>query len=669
MSEKINPMYPGNNEDSGKADTNSAEIETLTIEQTEAIDKVREIWNRALPVSSDSPYIVKKRIAPIGIRQFHDKIIVPIYRDFEDSPVSLQYISPVGEKKFHPGCSISGCFHTIGILTDTDLVYVVEGYATGITVFEATDIPVVVAFNSGNLKPVCAKLKEHFPKMEVVLAADNDISSEKKDGHNSGKESAIAAAEELGVKFSLCPVDSDFNDLICKFPDKAQGLYAVRDALTKTNTLDIYQDIIEEFNQKHAAVMFGGRCLVLTESYDPALSQPFTDFLPISAMKQYNENRTVPDPDNPKKETGVVDYWWKSPHRRSYSGVVFTPGEDIPGYYNLWNGFKIKENKGDWSLYRNHVRDIIADGNGDIYRWIIAWMARIVQDPGGKRPGTAIILRGGKGAGKGTFVNLFGEIFGLHFLTIAHATQVTGRFNHHLQNKVLVFVDEGFWAGDKAGEGIIKNLVTEPTLTIEQKGKDIVAVKNNINLMLATNSDWAVPAGFNERRFACFDVPDHVLQDKSYFGPLYQQMENGGCEAMLYDLMRHDYSDIDLKTIPRTKALMDQQYNTLNNAEKFWYDRLMEGTLSIDHADWCGQIPIYEHHAEYLEFAKNLKDRHPFSKELFGKAIVKLCPSVTKSRPFINGKRCWVYLYPTLEQCRDEFEKATGMEGLWPDES
>ncbi len=41
-------------------------------------------------------------------------------------------------------------------------------------------VPVVVAFNSGNLKAVCIKLKEHFPKIETVIAADNDIKSEKK---------------------------------------------------------------------------------------------------------------------------------------------------------------------------------------------------------------------------------------------------------------------------------------------------------------------------------------------------------------------------------------------------------------------------------------------------------------------------------------------------------
>ena len=201
MNDFSEKRYPADTEmTNGKADEHSAEIKTLTQEQSEAIRRVNAIWNRATSANSNHLYIKKKRIHPVGIRQIRDSLIIPICRDFGghgDTIVSLQYIQPTGEKKFHPNCPVTGGFYIIGNITDTDMVYVVEGYATGATVFEATDVPVVVAFNSGNIQAVCAKLKSEYPKMEIIIAADNDIESEKKHGRNSGKESAYGDSQRI----------------------------------------------------------------------------------------------------------------------------------------------------------------------------------------------------------------------------------------------------------------------------------------------------------------------------------------------------------------------------------------------------------------------------------------------------------------------------------------
>ncbi len=637
-------------------------------EQKKATVFAIDLWTNSEEASTDHPYILKKKIQVKGLRQTQKTLLVPAYEDFNDipeRPVSLQRIEQDGTKRFLKDGKVQGNFCVIGMLEKSDTIYITEGFATGATVHEATDFPVVVAFSTGNLMDVCQKVKARFPDSTIIIAADNDLETESKTGRNPGVSAAESVAEKLSVEYVLCPVDSDFNDLMCQYPEKEQGLYAVKEAVNQAQSGDIYQKVIEDYNRKYAAVMLGGKCQVIAESYDPALERPFTDFLSIHEIKRFNENKTLPDPDKPKNKIGVIDYWWKSPSRKSYDGVVFLPGQDIPNYYNLWKGFKVKEKEGDWTLFLEHIQNVIADGDDAIFQWVIAWMARIIQDPGGERPGTSIVLRGEQGTGKGTFVDYFGKLFGLHYLAIAHASQVVGRFNHHLKDKVLVFVDEGFWAGDKQAEGIIKNLITEPTLTIEQKGKDIVSVKNNVNLIIASNSDWVVPAGPKERRFMVVDVPNHVIQNRTYFRRLREQMEHGGLEAMLFDLKRWDYSDVDLGTIPRTKALSEQQYNSLNNVEKFWVERLNEGSLSTGQADWNAIIPVDDFYAAYREFAENMRDRHPASKETLAKTIIKLCPEVTKGRPTINGRRTWAYNFPEIEQCREAFEKATGMKDLW----
>lgn len=186
-------------------------------------------------------------------------------------------------------------------------------------------------------------------------------------------------------------------------------------------------------------------------------------------------NRLIPNPNagtkGQPKYISIASDWMKSPDRRQYEKIVFSPGKSVNGCYNLLKGFAIEPKKGDWHLFRNHIFEIISDGKKYINDWVLTWMSRLCQDPGGERPKTALVLRGDQGVGKGIFLSNFGRIFGNHFLQINNSQQLTSRFNSHLRDVLFLFVDEGFWAGDKAGEGVLKGIVTEDFLTIEGKEK------------------------------------------------------------------------------------------------------------------------------------------------------------------------------------------------------
>jgi hypothetical protein len=304
----------------------------------------------------------------------------------------------------------------------------------------------------------------------------------------------------------------------------------------------------------------------------------------------------------------------------------------------------------------------------------------MVQDPGGERPGTSIALRGPQGTGKGILVNTLGRLFGPHFLQLAQAGQVTGRFNGHLKDKVLVFVDEGFWAGDKQAEGVIKNMITEPFITVEQKGKDIIRVKNHVNLIIASNSTWVVPAGLEERRFFVLDISDKHQQDHQYFRAILDQMNNGGLEAMLYDLLRMDISGVNLRTFKQTEGLFEQKLYGMDTVEKYWFERLKEGTLRpIQQAElanystysvggWTGEVFIADQYADYLTFADRLKDRHPLCEQQFGLKLRKLCKGIQKRRTRDGEGRVTIRLFPTLEECRAEFCELVKLNIEWDEE-
>ena len=86
-------------------------------------------------------------------------------------------------------------------------------------------------------------------------------------------------------------------------------------------------------------------------------------------------------------------------------------------------------------------------------------------------------------------------------MAISNAKHLTGNFNGHLRDTVLLFADEAFFAGDRAHVGVLKALITEPTLTIEAKYANAVQMPNFVHLMMASNEEWVIPAGPEARRF------------------------------------------------------------------------------------------------------------------------------------------------------------------------
>ena len=67
---------------------------------------------------------------------------------------------------------------------------------------------------------------------------------------------------------------------------------------------------------------------------------------------------------------------------------------------------------------------------------------------------------------------------------------------------------------------------------------------NRLHVAMAANADWVVPAGAGERRYAVFNCADTFVMGRGddaireeYFKALHRELENGGLEAMLHDLL------------------------------------------------------------------------------------------------------------------------------------
>jgi len=207
----------------------------LAQRRTQAAEKAGRLWAGFQPATADNPYLLRKGIEPLGdIRQTKNGSLVLPVLNAEGRLVSLQFIDAEGGKRFLSCGEVKACFCSLPANDGgkSGPLLIAEGYATAASLRMATGHAVLAAFNCGNLLPVAEMARQKYPQREILICADNDLTSTKADGTpcNPGMEEASRAAFAVDGKLVLCPDiegrNTDFNDLHQK-----HGLEAVRKAI------------------------------------------------------------------------------------------------------------------------------------------------------------------------------------------------------------------------------------------------------------------------------------------------------------------------------------------------------------------------------------------------------------------------------------------------------
>lgn len=421
---------------------------------------------------------------------------------------------------------------------------------------------------------------------------------------------------------------------------------------------------LARMNAKYAVVRDGGRTRVISEEFDPALQRPYLAYYEFADIAKFHHKPLQLDQKNWTTEGA---WWLRHSERRQYDGVTFVPGEDVPGFYNLWRGWAVEPRQGDWDLLQEHLFEIICRATAALFLYVMAWMADAVQRPRG-RPEVAIVLQSvERGTGKGILVRFFLSLFGRHGLQVASARQVLGNFNAHLEDAIVLFLDEALWAGDRAAEGVLKMLITEPKIPIERKYCDVRIAENHLHLILASNNEWVIPAGMDERRFLVLDVDPKRKQDLDYFGRIVKQMESGGRAAMLYDLLHYDYADVDLRRAPRTDALLEQKILSFDPRTRWWFNKLVAGHLLTNDQGWVAEVSKAELHDDYVQELKQTGVSRARTETELGMWLQKMLGArLTTTRPTIGDRRVKRWCFPPLQECRELFDRTTDSKFDWP---
>ncbi len=205
--------------------------------RAQAAAQAKAIWNSepspldaGCPAVHEHPYLLKKGIQSHGAKVYRGSLtirgmdcngalMIPV--TLNKKITSLQFINADGEKRFMFGGEKGG--YLIGKIESDKPICIVEGFATGASIREATSYPVIVAFDAGNLRKLAEALRTSKQNALIVLCADDDESG-------TGQRKATEAAQAVCGLIAMPdfgtnrPKDvSDFNDMM-----KLSGLDAVK---------------------------------------------------------------------------------------------------------------------------------------------------------------------------------------------------------------------------------------------------------------------------------------------------------------------------------------------------------------------------------------------------------------------------------------------------------
>lgn len=528
------------------------------------------------------------RVSPAG------NLIVPMH-DAQRNVRGLQvvYCDPrVKERKGRdkdyapPGVSTKGLHFTIGAIASGGVVLVAEGYATGASLHEATGLPVLVAFDAGNMLPAVEQLRKVYKRrLRLLFCGDDDylhtcqackqwttVLTEACDRcgqphkkRNTGRLAAEAAALAVdgAAVFPSFPAlrplthkgPTDFNDLHVH----PQGGLSMVAAQIEARLSALGWSV--QGRATGGAPDKGGgerRPLKGLISVDEAVRRYSLIYGGSGTLFDHQEHQLVPKSD-------VLDIlpdhgWreWKNHPQRSVvrlDEVGFDPTEaDARIKCNLWGGWPTRPAPGRCEVLLDLLRSLCSaeDGGPQLYDWVLRWLAYPLQHPGAKMK-TALVFHGPQGTGKSLFFETILGIYGAYGRLVDQAA-IEDKFTDWMSRKLFLVADEVVARAELYHvKNKLKHYVTGEWIRINPKNVAAHDERNHVNIVFLSNEKQPLVLEEDDRRYTVVWTPPALSAE--FYKEAAAELANGGAAALHQHLLDLDLGDFSPHAKPpRTQA-------------------------------------------------------------------------------------------------------------------
>lgn len=347
--------------------------------------------------------------------------------------------------------------------------------------------------------------------------------------------------------------------------------------------------------------------------------------------------------------------WITSRYRNDKRRIIFDPewyysNKSTDDIYNLFDGlaierddlYNVKPLEEDAPFFK-HIMNIWCDGDVKLYEYILNWFTSIISHPW-KKLRTCIVAKSTERAGKGIIIDLIRAILGEKYVFHPSSPKdILGDFNNGLRNKLLVFVDELTWGGDRERAGVFKKLISEKTISINEKFKSIYTVQNLVNIIVASNEEWVIPAGRTDTRWLVIALNPYLttcnIKTKS---SIINDIRATDLKRLAKFFYTRDISKWNSDNIIMTESLREQRIHSMSPFNKWWLDSINSGCISTDQGNkyFFGTHSI-PREVLYDSFKKYSNDKHTTNRT-FQNKIKTIADNPKITRPRIGGlqKRC-----------------------------
>lgn len=243
-----------------------------------------------------------------------------------------------------------------------------------------------------------------------------------------------------------------------------------------------------------------------------------------------------------------ISKWIQDPNILTYECLEFKPMQDAsPNCFNLFRGFPLEPQEGDWSIVRELLWDLSGRDQG-IFEYILNWSAHLFQKPY-EKPGVVIIFSSyEEGVGKDTFGDyvlkpLLGDDY--YYTTGDSENDFFGRFTTHLQNKLLIKLEEMNYDVFNKNDDKWKSWITCSSRSYEEKGVPKGASIQSFHRFLGTTNE-ACPVKLTKtfRRYLLVNPYQGNAGNANYWERVYAGLKKKEVlQAFLHHLLRMDISN------------------------------------------------------------------------------------------------------------------------------
>lgn len=589
-------------EDRKKADARRAG------EAKKASEIATRAWAQCSP-EGECEYLKKKGVLAHGARfTKRGNLIIPML-DAAGQIHGLQVIYGNAEDKkrkgrdkdFWPiGLAKAGHYFMLG--APSALILIAEGYATAAAVHETTNLPVVVAFDAGNLRPVAEAIRKRYRTARILICADDDFATRGNPGLAAADQAALAVGGSwVAPVFETDPVRADIASAAIEFSSDdykqhVERIRAGRKKLTDFNDLQqwalggphlvkaqIEAKLVElKWNAPESVregEQTGGRGAALKPI--SSLSELFDRFAIIyghnKSVFDFHERMllSIEDMRNACTSREMHRAWMESADKKivRIENVGFDPsGADPAITCNLWGGWPMQPQEGKCTLLLELLSYLCLNeqNHKDLYDWILKWLAYPLQHPGAKMK-TALVVHGPQRVGKNFFFESVMQIYG-QYGQVIDQDALEDKYNDCFSRKLFLIADEVIARQELYHvKNKLKGMITGRRIRINPKNVKSYWETNHCNLIFLSNETQPLVLERDDGRHVVLWTPKKLSMD--FYKSVEREVDEGGIPALYHHLLNIDLGDFNEYTPPpMTVAKRDLMDLSMDSEERFWLD-------------------------------------------------------------------------------------------------